>query len=150
MHTSTTWVIAADASHARIFELGDRKTASVQPIMELTHEQGRAHVREINTDADGRFGGRDGQSNVSQPAVDAAQHEMDIFSKQVGQYLDRAAQENRYEKLWVLAPPRLLGLIRQNLGKNTLDRVEEEIAKDIAWFEQRDIEEYLRRHQPRH
>ncbi|MEC5397317.1 host attachment protein [Uliginosibacterium sp. H1] len=148
MHT--TWVIAADASRARIFELEDRKISAVHTVKEFEHKQGRAHIREINTDADGRFGGRDGQSHVSQPAVDAAQHEMDVFSKIVGDYLDKAAQERRYERLWVLAPPKLLGLIRQNLGKKAAGLVEEEIAKDISWFDERDIQDYLRRHATRH
>lgn len=147
----TTWILAADASRARIFEVEKHNPPRVHEVEGFDHAQGRAHIREINSDADGRFSSKGGtQAHVSQPAVDAAQHEMEIFSRQISDYLDQAANEHRFDRLWLMASPKVLGLLRQQLGKTTQKLVEEEVAKDISWFDTRDIEAYLQRHTQHH
>jgi hypothetical protein len=39
-----------------------------------------------------------------------------------------------------------LGLIRRHLAKEAQDLVEATLAKEVAWFDQRSIAEYLRAH----
>jgi len=42
-----------------------------------------------------------------------------------------------------VAPPKFLGLLRHNLGKETAKRVAEEIDKDLSWFDVRKLEKYV-------
>ena len=139
----TTWVIAADASRARIFEMEQVKVR-LREIEYMLNPEGRQDGREIQSDADGRFSlGRGTQGHTSEPQSTPRQHDVELFSKQLGRYIDKACDEHRFDSLCVIAPPKFLGLIRENLGDQSRKAVQEEIAKDIAWFEGREIEEYL-------
>ena len=98
------------------------------------------------TDAKGRFlgkGERD-QGHTAEPDISPVQHENELFSKEIGEFLDKARNEHRYDKLHVIAPPRFLGLLRKNISKETKKMVGEEIVRDISWQNKREIEEFVR------
>jgi protein required for attachment to host cells len=140
----TTWVVAADSSRARIFELMDPDW-HIQEIEDMVNPQGRARNRELQSDSYGRYygkGERD-QGHAVLPHVEAGEHQTELFSKAIGEYLDKARTEHRYDKLHLIAPPKFLGLIRQNLSQEAQKLVEVDVAKDVSRFQPRDIQEYL-------
>jgi len=142
----TTWVIAADASRARIFEASASQPA-LHEIETFVHPEGRAQNRELKTDSAGRYFGKGGpQAHTGGPSVDPAQHEMELFAKSMGEYLDQARSLNRFEVLYVFAPPKLLGLLRKNMSKTTTKLISETIPKDISWFDESELEQYLKDH----
>lgn len=142
----TTWVIAADSSRARIFEMSERDE-KLHEIEDMVNPEGRQDGREVQLDADGQnFSGRGLQRNTSQPHQTPIEHDVEMFSKQVSRFIDKACDDKRFDSLCVIAPPKFLGLMRENLGEQARKAVTEEIPKDIAWFEGRDIEQYVREH----
>lgn len=115
----TTWIVAADASRARIFEMeGD--SDKLREIEDMINPQDRQQS--------------------------AQQHDVAQFSREVSRFIDKACGEQRFDALCVIAPPRFIGLMRENLCEQARQAVTEEIPKDIAWFEGRDIEKYVREH----
>jgi len=154
----TTWVIAADSNRARVFELSD-SGHKLREIEDMLNPEARQMEREQVTDAGGRFGqggqggeggpgnlgpGARGQAHTSEPQQSVREHEVEMFSKQLGRYLDQARNEHRFDRLRVIAAPKFLGLIRQNMSKEVEKMVEEEIPKNISGFESREVEQYLR------
>jgi protein required for attachment to host cells len=158
----TTWVIAADSNRARIFELtaGDK----LQEIEDMYNPEGRQSGREQVEDAEGRFSqggpvggsigaggsvgaavaGARGQGSTGQPQETPREHDVNMFSKQLVRFLDQARNEHRFDKLRVIAAPKFLGLIRQNMSKEVQKMVEQEIPKDIAWLGNNNVEQYVR------
>jgi protein required for attachment to host cells len=43
-----------------------------------------------------------------------------------------------------VAPPKFLGLLRKELGKEVEKCVVEELDKDLAWFNARELESYFK------
>jgi protein required for attachment to host cells len=142
----TTWVIAADGSRARIFQVAQDQ--HLQEIEDMVNPGGRAEDHELESDARARlFGrGKHEQGHTTAAHVDAAGHEDEMFSKRLARYLGMAHSEHRYDKLCLIAPPRFLGLLRQNLSAEARRAVGDELAKELASLEARDIEAYLKRH----
>ena len=158
----TTWVIAADSSRARIFEVSERGD-KLQEIEDMFNPEGRQQEREVVTDREGRFGqganagsspsnpgpgARSNQAHTAEPQQTIREHDIEMFTKQVVRYIDQARNEHRFDKLRVIAAPKMLGLIRQNLSKEAQKMVEEEIPKNIAGLEEREVAEYLRQNKP--
>jgi protein required for attachment to host cells len=142
----TTWVVAADSSRARIFELSE-PDRGMREVEDLLNPEGRQANRDVQVEPNGRFGkGAQVQAHTAEPAVRPVEHEVELFSKRVGHYLDQACSEHRFDKLLLIAPPKFLGMMRDNIGEQTRKAVEEEIPKNVAWFQDREIEEYLQRH----
>lgn len=143
----TTWILAADSSRARIFEVHGPQD-HLQEIQDFVNPEGRQNTREIENDKRDRFfatpEGSPGEGDTYQPRVETVEHETQMFSKQVSDYLDQARAEHRYDKLCLIAYPKFLGMMRQNLSKETRKLVEDEVSKDISWLDAREIEDYVK------
>jgi protein required for attachment to host cells len=153
-----TWIVAADSNRARIFELSSDD--SLREIEDMYNPEGRESEREQTSDARGRFGqgaqggrggagdavspGGHGQAHTAEPEQSAREHDVAMFSKQLVRYLDQARNEQRFDKLRVIAAPKFLGLIRQNMTKEVQKMVESEIPKEIAGLDSNAMEQYLR------
>lgn len=139
-----TWIVAADATRARIFELLGAEQ-KIHEIEDFAHPAGRSMTRELQSDGQGRFYGKGerNQGHTNAPERDAAEHENDLFSKSLADYLDEARTQHRYERLRIVAPPKILGLLRQKLHKEVQKLVEDEVPKDISWFAEDEIERFL-------
>src|SRR5688572_23204046 len=139
----TTWIITADASRARFLQVAGRDNALTE-VEDLLNPEGRLHNREINSDAAGRFRGNDRPGgHASDDENRTVDHYSELFAKRIGAFLDKARVEHRYDKLYLVAAPKFLGMLRKELGKETEKLVVDELDKDLSWFNARDIERYL-------
>jgi len=135
----TTWIVAADASRARFLQVADRER--LVEIEDLVNPEGRLQDRELTTDANPRLHGPGGMSAREEPS--AVEHAVEMFSKRIGNYLEKARTDHRYDKLYLVAPPKFLGLIRKELGKEAEKLVSDDLSKDLSWFNAREIERYF-------
>lgn len=142
---ASTWVVSADAGRARIFELNG-KERHLQEIADLVNPEGRASERELNSDAQGRYFGR-GERTQGHSTGDANSvgHANEMFSREVGRYLEKARNEHQFDRLVLVAPPKFLGLLRRSLSKGVQSTVTEEMDKDLSWLDTRDIERHINR-----
>src|ERR1700741_2991835 len=99
----TTWIIAADASRARILQVMDRDERLGEGE-DFRNPEGRAHDRDLITDGHPRFSGEE---------TKPTEHATELFAKRVGAYLDKARNDHRYERLHVVAAPKFLGQLRK-------------------------------------
>ena len=143
---TTTWIIAADASRARILQVTDR-AQQLEEVEDLLNPEGRVHDRELISDAHPRFSGHSGGGPGSdREETSAAEHATELFAKRVGNYLESARTAHRYDRLHLIAPPKFLGRLRKELGKEVQKLVAEELPKDLSWLNARDIQaQYLDR-----
>src|SRR3954462_12737702 len=140
---TTTWIIAADSSRARILQVTDRDE-HLDEIDDLLNPEGRVHDRELIADAHPRFHG----AGASGPGSDreetsATEHATELFAKRVGEYLDKARTAHRYDRLHVIAPPKFLGQLRKELDKEVQKLVADELPKDLSWLNVHELEERL-------
>ena len=139
---TTTWIIAADSSRARILQVTDREK-SLDEIDDLLNPEGRVHNRELIADAQPRFHGTSGPGS-DREEMSATEHATELFAKRVGDYLDKARTAHKYDRLHLVAPPKFLGQLRKELGKEVQKLVTEELPKDLSWLKTHDLQERLR------
>jgi len=139
------WIVAADNSRARIFTLHvPDKTPEL--VEEFDNPQGRAHNRDLVTDGNGRYFGKGErtQGHTAPPAESAVEHEVELFAKRIAAHLEQARVQQRFDALRLVAAPKFLGLLRQNLSKEVEKLVDDSLAKDVAWFDDNALAEYLK------
>jgi protein required for attachment to host cells len=149
---ATTWIVAADASRARILQVMDREQR-LSEIEDLYNPGGRLQEREMTSDAEPRFSGhgggagqagtRPGGPGSDREAKGAVDHEVEVFAKKIGEFLDKARTAHRYDRLHLIAPPRFLGQLRKELDKEVEKLVAQELPKDLSWLNARDLEAKL-------
>ena len=140
---ATIWIVAADASRARILQVMDREQRLTE-VEDLLNPEGRLHERELVRDAHSRSRGTAGPgSDREEPST--VDHEVESFAKRIGEYLDKARTSHRYDRLHLIAPPKFLGQLRKELGKEVQKLVSQEVPKDLSWLNVRDLERKLLR-----
>lgn len=129
---ANTWILAANRSKARIFEM-EKLHGPLVEVTDFVDPEGRARDRDINSDAYGRLYGKGErvQGHSTSADVSPTQHESERFAERLREYLDHARGEQRFDKLWIVAPPAFLGTLREKLGKHLRGALELEVNKDV-------------------
>jgi protein required for attachment to host cells len=126
-----TWIVVADSSHARIFQLRDGQLPA-EEIEDLANPLGRADNKQVASDSHGQFAGPDGHGHTAPRVEEPVQHGVRQFAREIARHLDTAAARQRFQQLALVAAPRFLGLLRESLDKQTRKLVTSELAKNVA------------------
>lgn len=105
-------------------------------------EQDNPPTREQGTDRPGRLGDTSlGRSAVE--STDFHQIEEDRFADNVADILYKRAHAGKFDKLILVAPPRVLGRLRDTLHSEVRQRLIAELDKDLTKHPPAKIEEVL-------
>ena len=88
--------------------------------------------RELESDRPGRrFGGTDGNRHAVDGERSTHRHGLELFAKEVARTLDGARTRNEFDRLVLIAAPRMLGMLREALPTTCRSVVAAEIPKDL-------------------
>ncbi|HEY0939166.1 MAG TPA: host attachment protein [Steroidobacter sp.] len=133
-------VVVADERQASFFDAVTPKS----PLIErgsLLNERGGKRDIDLETDRPGRrFGGTSVSHGGSSIAghhhgvtgeKSTVQHELTLFAKEVARKIETDRARNEFDRLVLVAGPKMLGLLRQSLSPTTQAMLAGEISKDI-------------------
>jgi protein required for attachment to host cells len=100
-----------------------------------THEQG--------TDKPGRAFASVGSARSAMEETDWHRLGEERFAAEIAATLYRLAHANKFEALVVVAPPKVLGILRKAFHKEVIDRITGEVPKDLTSHPLPDIERLL-------
>jgi protein required for attachment to host cells len=135
---SIIWVVVADSSRARILSAETPKS-TLEEIQTLAHPEARMHEGDMVSDRSGR-----GRTNHDVGHESAAREEENFhFAARLCKTLESARNSGEFKRLYVVADPRFLGMIRKNCSSELQKMVESEIAKNLAAHSLEDIRSHL-------
>ena len=124
-------VVVADERDATFFDL-TQPQAPLEARGSLHNDSARPD-RELETDRPGRrFGGTHGNRHAVDGERSTQRHETELFAKQVCQALDGARTRHEFDRLVIIAAPRMLGMLREALPAPCQAVVAAEVAKDFS------------------
>lgn len=137
-----TWIIVANSSTARIFEAQNNR--EIVEIETFVHPKSRLKGTDLETDRPGRNTERTGISRFSvNNTHDLKEHEAENFAREISQFLNKAVVSNQVGKIYLVANPSFLGLLRKQLSSPTEKIVAGEVNKDICMMTHEKIREQL-------
>ncbi len=131
-------IVVADERQASFYDAVTPKS----PMTErgsLHNERGGKRDIELETDRPGRRfggvghgnGGVEGHHHGVTGEKSTVQHELTLFAKEVAQRIETDRARNEFDRLVLVAGPKMLGLLRQSLSSPTQSMLAGEISKDI-------------------
>jgi protein required for attachment to host cells len=127
-----TWVIVADASRARLYELEGRGQPLTE-LQDLVHPEARLKGMEIESDRPGRaFDTRGDQRHAMAPPTEPKHEEAMRFAREVAALLREGFDAHRFRQLCVVAPPQFMGLLRDEIDGPVRAAVKAELSKDLT------------------
>lgn len=135
-----TWVLVANAHQGRILEVDDAGLpAKVHHT--IGSRDGKAHdesgdLPEV-ADRLQRSPGQKGALHESGDPKDGAEHR---FAKELVRMLEAGVAANAFHHLVLVAPPKLLGILRENLSRALAGRLRASEPKDYAHLSDHELE----------
>jgi protein required for attachment to host cells len=139
---STIWIVVADSSRARVFS-AEKPDSSLIEVHTLAHPEARMHEGDLVSDKSGR-GRSQGPASHDVGHESAARQEKKMhFAARLCETLESARVSGKINRLYVVAEPGFLGLIRKNCSGALHQLVESEIPKNLAAHSLDDIRSHL-------
>ncbi len=131
MASNTTWVVVADGARAHFYASDG---VSLTPA--LDHDIAvptRSAARDAQSDRPGRSFDSAGQGrHAMEPPTEWKTQEKRVLAHAVADELSEAAMKHSFDRLVVVAPPEMLGELRQAFDKTVGQMVVAEIGKDLT------------------
>ncbi|MDJ0834522.1 MAG: host attachment protein [Gammaproteobacteria bacterium] len=139
----TIWVVVADSSKARILA-AENKTAELEDKSGFIHPASRMRAQDLVADGSGSGSDSGGYGRHSMGhESDPRQQEAEIFARELCGEIEEGCRDNNLHRVYLIAPPKFLGLLRGFLNKQCAERIEEEIDKNLVEHNIKDIRAHL-------
>ncbi len=132
MKRIVTWILIADGSKARIAR-NDGPGHGVQAVAGGEFQGRNLPGREVASDRPGRSFDSAGRGrHAMEPQTDPHEYDKQAFLMRLAGFLDKKAKQGRYDRLVLVAPPRVLGYLRNRLSDAARRKVSAELGKDLT------------------
>jgi protein required for attachment to host cells len=143
MARPTMWILVADAARARVFKL-EGPGMRLVPALERELISLNIPSHEIASDRPGRaFDSAGDGRHAMEPPTDPKRYEKQRFAHGVADLLDQHRRKNAFTRLVVVAPPQMLGDLRNAMTDELRKLIETEIGKDFSKLSVDLIEQHL-------
>ncbi|KIC74076.1 hypothetical protein DB42_BL00010 [Neochlamydia sp. EPS4] len=142
MPHTLTWIVVANSSKAKIYRLA--KFPKIEELLVLNHPESRLQDQVL----EGRKPGRNFQSggttrHAYEPETDPKEVEKEKFARSLGDYICAAHYKGEFTRLYLMANPAFLGLVRHHINTSTQKTIVAEVAKDLTDCPIPEIEHHL-------
>jgi len=126
-----TWVVVADNAQAKFFRVV--KFPKLEEISYQEHPESRLHNQDLISSRPGHGSQRKGYGGYSyQPETEPRQLEAAKFAADVAEFLSIAHTNKQFNRLYVIAAPAFLGLLRQHIPQEVQKAIVAEAAKELT------------------
>ena len=129
-------IVVADERQASFYDAVTPKSPLTERASLHNGRSGKRDI-EMETDRPGRrfggtgAGGTEGHHHGVTGEKSTVHHELTLFAKEVARKIETDRARNEFDRLVLMAGPKMLGLLRQSLSNPTQSMLAGEISKDI-------------------
>lgn len=137
-------VVVADEREANFFDMTNL-TRPLERRGALVNEAGDRKDQELETDRQGRRFGMLGHRHGTDGERSTVRHQVEMFARAIARSVDEARIRNEFDKLVIVAGPKMLGLVREALPTTCRSLVAAEVPKDLVQRGEDEIREAVPR-----
>jgi len=140
-----TWALILNSGICRIYKLS-KKPYQLTLLKEIVHPESRLRDIELTSDKPGHYKAGDGAHGAFSQQSDPKEIQIDDFSRQIAEALDHGRTIQSYNKLIVVAPPHMDGLLFQHMNKHVKDLITHNIKNDVLHLTEHELSDFLQQH----
>tara|TARA_R110002049_G_scaffold30316_1_gene103036 strand:+ start:75922 stop:76458 length:537 start_codon:yes stop_codon:yes gene_type:complete len=139
------WILVADGGRAHVISVhNDAEGRHLETVHEMIADNRSSS--DIASDKPGRgfaSPGGNQQRHAMPPSTDPHEHAQVEFVDDVMSYLTAKRNDGKFDNLIVVAPPKIMGTVRQKMSKPVEQALDGEITKDLTKLPLSDLPEHL-------
>lgn len=133
------WILLVDMQGAEIYKKNHLALKKIGEVL----SRGR-HKSPTNESVGRAISSADGAIHHKyEPHMNVARQEGLAFAHEISEYLNKAVRENAFDRLVLVAPPKILGFLRKSLSEAVDKRIVAEVNKDLKNLGKKDLEQAL-------
>jgi protein required for attachment to host cells len=137
------WVVNSNSNVCRIYDY-QKKAGKLILLKEINHPENRMKTGEfLTSDKPGHYQSSNAAHGTFAPHSDPKEVAIDQFSREIAKELDHGRKTNIYDKLILINPPHMNGLIHLHLDKHVKELVMHNIPKDLLHLPDHELLDYL-------
>ena len=137
-------VINTNTNDCKIYHY-DKHPAQLTLVKEISHPDNKLKNGDLTSDKEGHYKATQSGRGAYSPRTEAKEVEIINFSKEIAQDLNQRRNENELERLILIAPPHMYGLISQHLNKHVMSLVSNHIQKDLIHLKEHELLDFLKK-----
>lgn len=138
------WVVTANAIACRIYDY-NRKNAELTLIKEFEHPENRLKKEDfLTSDKPGHYKSSSSTRGAYTQRTDPKEVEFSNFAREIAKELDRGRVTGAFEKLILISPAHMEGMIAHHMDKHVKEKVINSIKKDPQNLTEKELLHCLR------
>jgi protein required for attachment to host cells len=138
-----TLVVVADSGRARFYAMENKGTPLVE-LADYVHTETKLHTSELVSDRQGRtFDSKGSARHAKESRSPVRVQQAKKFAHQISANIEAQRKKNKFTKLFLIAAPEFLGMLRKALSRESGKLVTREIDKDLVLMKEDVIREHL-------
>lgn len=133
---TTTWILVANASNARLYQTPKAKllngSAALALVREFDHPDSRKKAGDLVADKSGNFNNRVVGQGTFGEVTHPKRQEQDNFARELAKLLCDGQHRHSYDDLILVAPPQFHGLLHRYLNGSVEGLISLDIEKDYT------------------
>jgi protein required for attachment to host cells len=143
-HTKTTWILVAHRAGAILFQ-SHGPGVPLARIAQIQNPRGRLKAGEVDADRPGRAFDRHGGGRHTHSREESAPDRIEsAFALQLAERLEHGRVESAFDRLVLIAPPKMLGKLREALSEPLRGLLVTSLAKDLAHSDGEQVRAHVR------
>ena len=140
--SSTFCIVVANSVHARFFTT-DSSTDTLREGQSLMHAEVRELEQELVSDRPGSSPNVGFGSHSIAGENTAKQHQVQLFAREITHVLEHGLQERQFFHIYLLAPAKMIGLIRKTLSPKLQAALKGEFDSNLVKADTTQIRRHL-------
>lgn len=132
------WVINSNSNTCRIYHY-QKAQSRLELLKEIEHPENKLRSGDLTSDGPGKYKASGGAHGAYEPSSDAKTVKIDNFMREVAKELNAERLKSSYERLIIIAPPQMHGMLMQHMDKHVKEMIIANIHKDLPNATDRDL-----------
>lgn len=139
-----TWALVANRSQARALEWREKPVPEWEEVACFNHAEGRLQGREVESGPPPRTVESDSRRAAIEPHEDRETVEAKVFARELCDFVTQAGHRGELDQLVVVAPPKMLGVLRDLFPGPVKQLITLELDKDVAGWSVSELNDWLK------
>ncbi len=142
LNQSSTWVVTTDTNTCRIYHY-KKKPRELTLLKEIQHPENKLRDIDLTSGKPGHYKSSGSAHGAYSQPSDPKEIKITDFSREIAKELDHGRNMHAYEKLIVIAPPHMNGLLFQHINKHVKNLITHCIEKDLLHLDDHKLLDFL-------
>ena len=137
-----TWIVTTDSNTCRLYNY-NASPEQLTLIKEIKHPENKLRDTDLTSDKPGHYKTSGSAHGAFSQPSDPKEIKIEDFSREIAKALEHGRSTHAYEKLIVISPPHMDGLLLKHMNKHVRDLVTHNIKKDVPHLTDRELLDFL-------